>query len=64
MGEYVKYIRKYYKYFSFNRKLFPINFKIEPSKRMYDAKMKVFSELPIHLMDLISKIPVVGSKKM
>ena len=62
MSSYRDHILHYFKYFSFNRKVFPVNVQFIRSKLEYKIKTTVFKDIPIQMAEYASKLPYIGTK--
>jgi fatty acyl-CoA reductase len=64
MTMYAENILHYFRYFSFNRRVFPVNVQFVKSRLEYKIKSTLFEALPVQLAELAAKLPYVGSKSM
>ena len=53
-----------YKWFSFNNKVFPVHVTYDNNLPKYKLKVKLFNELPMKMMEYVSKIPKIGGEAM
>jgi hypothetical protein len=50
-----------FKYFSFNKKVFPAQVEFIENKKVLKLKKKITKEIPLILTDYVSRLPYFGS---
>jgi hypothetical protein len=52
------------KYFAFNKKVFPMNVNLITNPTELKLKIQLFNTLPLKLLEITSKLPIIGNKSM
>jgi hypothetical protein len=59
--EFEKHLNESYKWFEYNKKIFPVFAQCVPNKTEFEIKQTVFRRIPMKAMEIASKLPIIGS---
>jgi hypothetical protein len=62
--KYRELILKVNKFFSFNKKIFPVYVEFIKNETEFLIKKKLFNEIPLKIAELTSKLPKIGNPQM
>ena len=64
IGQYINICLEFSKYFTLNKRVFPVSMKLTKTQLEYDIMTTIYTELPIRAYDAASRLPYIGSKGM